>query len=111
MDRRIAFLYAAIVAAAEQFAITREECSADGNATFREPEASFVDRDFQHVGIAGAIGFGECRHAYSSAIGMCTDSFAVAKTIVVRVRAIPSLSLSCFASRSSRSAVVRQRTF
>jgi hypothetical protein len=49
MDGRVALLDAAIVAAAEQGAILVEESGADGDASFGESEAGFVERDGKHV--------------------------------------------------------------
>src|SRR5262249_52838840 len=115
----------AIVAAPEQFAVASKQRGADGDAAFGGPKAGLVDGDLQRrvveVGVVlpwcgrGAHvcrGRNGCapRKVESWARGVWTGSVAVARTMVVRVRAMASLSFSSLASRWSRSAVVRQRT-
>jgi biotin carboxylase len=48
MYGRIAFLHSAVVAAPEQFSITFEQRSADGNSSFSKAEARFFQSHFQH---------------------------------------------------------------
>ena len=48
MDGRIVLLNTAIVAAPQEFAVTRKQRRANGDAAFGEAKTRFVESDLQH---------------------------------------------------------------
>jgi hypothetical protein len=70
VDGGIALLDAAVVSAAEDLAIARKQCGADGNAAFGEAEVGFLDGDLQQGGVHAAIVFEDCAHARSAPVEM-----------------------------------------
>ena len=61
VDGGVALLHAAVVAAADQLAILREERRADGDSAFGEAETRFVDGGLQHLLVALSAVFFDLR--------------------------------------------------